>query len=156
MGVGVKVFVLSVLVFFTGVTFAKSGVSPCAGDDYMSTKIKEDYTDSELNLAIFNKEQAVTGVVMLDEGTKEANSLYLCGDNSGYYYVKNTSLNDIRQGRIWFFNDEYDSEVNFEETLKSDKVHLRVKVYSESSNPDHEPFEADLFVNLNPTKKLPF
>lgn len=145
---------------------ASGGVQSCLDDDSSYHRIQEDVPE-ENAVTIENADAEMVGVIEFTDSTKTSfQSLYLCGDNSVYYYFEGATSEIIgsRKGDLrdtLAYNDEYEVQAVFK-TVSNDgknavlEMSVSVKWLGENeADADYPNFSAGGFnvVVPVPTKK---
>lgn len=142
-----KAIFLTLFFLFTSTFAAAQGqaVQACIHDSYVQGRIEEHVPVNE-RLAIYNSKNENVGVFHFDPQSGEIHALYLCGDNSGYYYAEGNAFD----GSIASINnDEYDAEFElYEEDGKVDLSIFAIYFLGDPDYADYPPFSAKLYFNI--------
>lgn len=149
--------ILSVLFsMFVSVVAQAKAIEACSQDAYTSERISEE-TSATQRLDVLNEKGDLIGVVVYSPESEEKmlHALYLCGSNSGYYYI-NADLVDwikaasgktpVKIGLI--YNDEYDVSATGHLVNGLLKLQIRVAFSGEPEDADYPEFAGTLFVKL--------
>lgn len=127
---------------------ARDGLAPidlCSKDASTLERIAEEILP-ENKLDVLNSDDAVVGAVDWDPASGEAGALYLCGANSGYYYLEgNLSKREVTS----LHNDEYDSVISVE--VEDNDIVLSIHaIYSIGSpdSADYAPFAGVIAIRI--------
>lgn len=155
--------ILSIFAFLVFAASAQaSEISACSEDELQSIQDDvDDYANSNDGspvqiLLMSNVKGAITGV-FFGEVDGKFFSATLCGRNPGYFYLDMT-LEDVREGRIVMYSDEYDTEVeNFGVNKKTYEASfdLSIRPANEEGEPDYEPFTQEVWLTLTPVFEIP-
>ncbi len=117
----------------------------CSRDAYTSERIAAEILP-ENKLDVMNADDQVVGAAQWDPSTGEASALYLCGANSGYYYMEGNLL----EGKVTsLHNDEYDSVFNVEVEGHDVIISIQAIYFIGSPNSaDYGPFAGVIAVRL--------
>jgi hypothetical protein len=152
---GVVGFALALLVSISGVAWGAGAVVEdsteleaidlCTNDAYASERIAQEILP-ENKLDVVNDDDQVVGAVDWDPKTGEAAALYLCGANSGYYYMEGNLL----KGEVdSLHNDEYDSVFNVEVEGSDLVISIQAMYFIGSpDSADYPPFAGVIAVRL--------
>ena len=148
--------IIASLVFSSGVASA-SGVDLCSHDNATSAKIKK--IDLKNLLILSNPNSEMVGAIEYSPESKELSALYLCGNNSGYYYIDNATTADWLDtlgnthaiGTI--YNDEYEVEATAKTLYvgtKASKIEItvNVKFTGDPKAADYAPFTASFYADF--------
>jgi hypothetical protein len=121
---------------------ASAAVESCKNDSYTSERITEN-TKANERIEILNSKKEIVGAFAFEPSSGDIHTLYLCGANSGTYYVEGNAY----EGSVSsIYNDEYDSEVDSEKKGNLVKVTLSHVTFSgESEDADYAPFSTVFF-----------
>lgn len=117
-------------------------VEPCSQDPYNTERIEENVPVAE-RLPVMNARGELVGVFHQSLPAGELHALYLCGANSGYYYVRG----NIKDESIYaIYNDEYDSELNVEVLPNLLRIKMSIVFSGEAEDADYGPLQTELYV----------
>lgn len=122
---------------------ARSPIDACANDSYTQGRIDENVPLNE-RLDVVDQAGRVVGAVHYDAPTGDLGALYLCGANSGYYYLRGNINEDMTA--LW--NDEYESD--FSTIVTSQGIDVTIKSIRDSAgepeSADYQPFGGRIFI----------
>ncbi|MBX3016871.1 MAG: hypothetical protein KF767_03200 [Bdellovibrionaceae bacterium] len=154
-----KILMSLLTLVLTAPAFAavQGSIAPCYKDRYTAGRIDEIPKDERIGIRNPRGEEVGALVFEGKRGTK-ASSMYLCGNNSGYYYV-DADIKDwvgparqkIEVGSV--YNDEYDASTVVQ-TLSNNRLSadivmtIRIKFTGDAADADYTEAAGDIMMTL--------
>lgn len=138
-----KKILIGLLTLISISSFAE-GVSSCSKDKQTSKRIEAEVPVKERR-SIYNEKKELVGVLQV--AGSDLVALYLCGNNSSYYYAEGTFESLLNgDSSVNIYNDEHSIEIKHT-TLNTSYVVLEVYV-SGGGDLDYEDFKTTLLLKL--------
>jgi hypothetical protein len=153
----ILLYLSTALALFSTASFA-SGIAVCEKDELTMEQINS--VDPSERIQLTNAKGEMVGALSFTDADKtELSALFLCGPNSGYYYVNHAKTSDWigPVGEVepigTILNDEYESEATAKTLQISKKIAqveitVNIKFTGEPEYADYEPFEATFYADL--------
>lgn len=136
----------------------QGSIAPCYKDRTTAERIDEIPKDERIGIRNPRGEE-VGALVFAGKTGTEASAMYLCGNNSGYYYVKADIRDWVGPARKKFevgsvYNDEYEAST-IVQTISNYGGHtadivmtIRIKFTGEPEDADYSEAGADIMMTL--------